>query len=49
MAVGLTALRDAGASCWRDLRRVAADLKGMGEYPSPKGIVKQIQVAGNAL
>ncbi|GEM_PF-5064112 len=49
MAAKITVLRDAAASCQRDLRRVAVGLKGMGEYPSVKDVVKQVQAAIDAL
>jgi hypothetical protein len=49
MAVRVTALRDAAATCQRDLHRVAVELKGLGEYPSTKDVVKQIQAAVDAL
>ena len=49
MAMRITAIRDAAASCQRDLHRVAVDLKGLGEYPSTKDVVKQIQSAVDAL
>lgn len=49
MAVRVTALRDAAASCQRDLHRVATELRGLGEYPSTKDVVKHIQAAVEAL
>jgi hypothetical protein len=49
MAMRATAVRDAAATCQRDLRRVAIELKGLGEYPSTKDVVKHIQSAVEAL
>jgi len=43
------AVRDAAAACQRDLARIAGDLKGLGEYPSTKDVVKQLQALVEAL
>jgi hypothetical protein len=43
------AVRDAAATCQRDLARIANDLKGLGEYPSTKDVVKHLQALVEAL
>ena len=43
------AVRDAAATCQRDLARIANDLKGLGEYPSTKDVVKNLQALVEAL
>ncbi|MDQ7849069.1 MAG: hypothetical protein QN152_06480 [Armatimonadota bacterium] len=43
------AVRDAAAACQRDLARIANDLKGLGEYPSTKDVVKHLQALLEAL
>ncbi len=45
----MIAVRDAAATCQRELARIAADLKGLGEYPSTKDVVKHIQALVDAL
>lgn len=42
-------MRDAAAACQRDLARIAGELKGLGEYPSTKDVVKQLQALVEAL
>lgn len=42
-------VRDAAATCQRELARIAADLKGLGEYPSTKDVVKHLQSLVEAL
>ncbi len=46
---GMLAVRDAAATYQRELARIAADLKGLGEYPSTKDVVKNIQALVEAL
>ncbi|MDQ7821093.1 MAG: hypothetical protein QN155_05415 [Armatimonadota bacterium] len=43
------AVRDAAATCQRELTRIAAELKNLGEYPSTKDVVKQLQALVEAL
>jgi len=43
------AVRDAASACQRDLARIANDLKGLGEYPSTKDVVKHLQALLDAL
>jgi len=43
------ALRDAAEACQRDLARIANDLKGLGEYPGTKDVVKHLQALLEAL
>jgi len=43
------AVRDAAATCQRELSRLAAELKSLGDYPSTKDVVKQLQALVDAL
>jgi len=43
------AVRDAAATCQRDLIRIGSALASLGEYPSTKDVVKQLQALVEAL
>lgn len=44
-----TAVRDAALNCYRELVRIQKELQGLGEYPSTKDVVKQVQALVEAL
>ncbi|GBD30827.1 hypothetical protein HRbin32_01937 [bacterium HR32] len=44
-----TAVRDAALTCYRELVRIQKELQGLGEYPSTKDVVKQVQALVEAL
>lgn len=46
---GRLTVRDAAATCQRELARIADGLKNLGEYPSTKDVVKQLQSLVDAL
>jgi hypothetical protein len=44
-----TVVRDAALNCYRELVRIQKELQGLGEYPSTKDVVKQVQALVEAL
>lgn len=44
-----TVVRDAAATCYRELLRIQKELQSLGEYPSTKDVVKHLQALVEAL